>query len=154
MQWRRIMKKSMKIALAFVAVASAAGGAAIAAEGRWDRAFGPRHGMAFDRADADANGDVTFDEFAAAMNSRMGTVDADKDGRMTVAEIAAEIERMRAERMARRLLERFDADGDGALTAAEIEAHQKKMFARLDRDDDGKILEEELPRRGGGRGNR
>ena len=139
------MKKSMKIALAFLAVASAAGGAAVAAEGRWDRSFGSRHGMAFDRADADANGDVTFEEFAAAMNSRMGTVDADKDGRMTVAEIAAEIERMRAERMARRLLERFDTDGDGALTAAEIEAHQQRMFARLDRDDDGKILAEELP---------
>ena len=142
------MKKSMKTALAFLAVASAASGVAVAAENRPGFGEGPRHGMAFDRADADANGDVTFEEFAAAMNSRMGTVDADKDGKMTVAEIAAEIERMRTERMARRLIERFDADGDGALTAAEVETRQKEMFALLDRNDDGKILDEEMPRRG------
>ena len=65
---------------------------------------------------------------------------------MTVAEIASEIERMRAERMARRIVERFDADGDGMLTVAEIESRQKKMFALLDRNDDGKIVKEEMPR--------
>ena len=148
------MKKSMKTALAFLAVASAAGGVAVAAENRPGFGEGPRHGMAFDRADADANGDVTFEEFAAAMNSRMGSVDADKDGKMTVAEIASEIERMRAERMARRVIERFDTDGDGALTAMEVETRQKEMFALLDRNDDGRILDEEMPRRRHWRGHR
>ena len=94
------------------------------------------------------SGDVTFEEFAAAMKSRIGDADADSDGKMTVAEIAAEIERMRAERMARRMIERFDTDGDGMLTLVEIEARQKKMFALLDRNDDGKIVPEEMPKRG------
>ena len=66
---------------------------------------------------------------------------------MTVGEIAAEIERLRAERMARRIVERFDTDGDGMLTAAEIESRQKKMFALLDRNDDGKVVKDEMPRR-------
>ncbi len=110
---------------------------------------GPGGHMRLERADADNSGDVTFEEFAAVMNERMGDADADKDGKMTVAEIADQIERMRAERMARRLIERFDTDGDGALTKAEIESRQKKMFALLDRNDDGKIVQEEMR---GGRG--
>jgi len=58
---------------------------------------------------------------------------------------------MRAERMARRLIERFDTNGDGVLTAAEVESRQKKMFALLDRNDDGKIEKDEMPRRKFGR---
>ena len=138
--------KSMKLALAFLALAGASG-SALAAD-KPQRGDGQRHGgmMRFERADTDSSGDVTFEEFAAAMNKRIGTADADKDGKMTVAEIASEIERMRAERMARRIVERFDADGDGALTVAEIEGRQKKMFALLDRNDDGKIAADEMPR--------
>ena len=142
------MKKSTKLALAFLAIAGASGNSAFADDkpGGGDN---PRRGggMRFERADADANGDISFEEFAAVMNKRIGTADADNDGKMTVAEIASEIERMRAERMARRLVERFDVDGDGALTVAEIESRQKKMFALLDRNDDGKIVREEMPRR-------
>jgi Ca2+-binding EF-hand superfamily protein len=66
---------------------------------------------------------------------------------MTVAEIASEIERMRAERRAQRIVDRFDTDGDGMLTAAEIESRQKKMFALMDRNDDGKVVKEEMPQR-------
>jgi Ca2+-binding EF-hand superfamily protein len=146
------MKKSTKITLAFLALAGAAGGVAFAA----DKHDGPRRGgmMRFERADADSSGDVTFEEFSAAMNKRIGTADANGDGKITVAEIASEIERMRAERMAQRLVERFDTDGDGALTVAEIQGRQKKMFALLDRNDDGKIVKEEMPRRLGRKGAR
>src|SRR5262249_7851899 len=93
----------------------------------------------------------TFEEFTAVLKSRIGTADANGDGKMTVEEIAAEIERMRAERMAQRIVDRFDTDGDGMLTAAEIEARQKKMFALLDRNDDGKVEKDEMPRRNWGR---
>ena len=145
------MKKSTKIAIAFLAIAGAAGSVAFAGEhGKRSERLGHR-GANFERADADSSGDVTFEEFAAAMNSRVTGADADGDGKMTVAEIASEIERMRAERMAKRIVERFDADGDGMLTKAEIESRQKKMFALLDRNDDGKIVKEEMPRRGMGR---
>lgn len=146
------MRKSTKVAIAFLALAGAAGSAAWAADNgpRKGERFGNRQGAMFDRADADSSGDVTFEEFAAAMNKRIGTADADGDGKMTVAEIADEIQRMRAERMAQRIVERFDADGDGAVTKAEVEARQKKMFALMDRNDDGKIVQDEMHRRGGG----
>ena len=141
------MKKSTRIALTFLALAGAAGSvsAAVAQDGRRGG------GMRFEQTDADSSGDITFEEFAAAMENRVGKADKDGDGKMTVAEIASEIERMRAERMARRMVERFDTDGDGALTTAEIESRQKKMFALMDRNDDGKIVKEEMPRRWHGR---
>jgi Ca2+-binding EF-hand superfamily protein len=138
------MKTSMKLAMTFLALAATAAGTAYAA----DRSGRHGGGFRFERADADSSGDVTFEEFAAAMKNRVGAADADKDGKMTVAEIASEIERMRAERMARRIVERFDTDGDGALTAAEIESRQRKMFALMDRNDDGKIAPDEMPKRG------
>ena len=62
----------------------------------------------FERMDVDNNGDVTFEEFAAVMDERLqADADKDGDGKMTVAEIAAEIERVRAERMAERLDQAF-----------------------------------------------
>ena len=139
------MKSRTKLAVAFLALAGAATGVAHAQ----DR--DERRGDRFERLDADQSGDVTFEEFAAAMEGRIGSADADADGRMTVEEIADEIVRMRALRAARRMVERFDSDGDGALTTAEIESRQKKRFALLDRNDDGKIVEDEAPRRWAGR---
>lgn len=142
------MRKTTKYAFAFAAIAATLGSAAIAADGNQRR----DHQGRLERADADKSGDVTFEEFAAAMNGRFANADADGDGKMTVGEIAGEIERMRAERMARRLIERFDSDGDGALTKAEVEARQRKMFALMDRNDDGKISADEMRRRGEGHG--
>ena len=150
MQQEKKMKTSIRLALAFLALAGAGGTAVFAAEDQPMR-HGHRDGggaaMRFDRLDADRSGDVTFEEFSAAMKSRLGDADKDHDGKMSVAEIAQEIERMRAERIARRLVERFDSDGDGMLTAAEIDSRQKKLFALLDRNDDGKVVKEEMPRR-------
>ncbi len=144
------MKKTTTIAAAFLALAGYASAAQAADDGwRGDRQ-GPRSVAHFEAADADSNGEVTFEEFAEAINSRLVDADADGDGKMTVGEIAAAIERMRAERMAKRMVERFDTDSDGALTTAEIESRQKKMFALLDRNDDGKIVRDEMPRRGDG----
>jgi Ca2+-binding EF-hand superfamily protein len=140
------MKVSTKLAMAFLAMATTTGIPAFA-DDRTERR-GERENFRFERADADSSGDITYEEFAAAMQKRIGTADKDGDGKMTIAEIASEIERMRAERMARRIVERFDADGDGMLTAVEIESRQKKMFALMDRNDDGKIVPQEMPRRG------
>lgn len=140
------MKTSTKLAVAFLALAGTAATVAQAADQRGEGRHGPRAQMNFDRADADSSGDVTFDEFAAAMQSRLGSADANGDGKMTVEEIADEIVRMRAERQAKRMIERFDVDGDGAITAAEIESRQKKLFALLDRNDDGKIIKDEMPK--------
>ena len=143
----KTMRISTKLAMAFLAVATTAGAPAFAddkPEGRAERGK-----QRFERTDADSSGDITFEEFAAAMKMRIGDADKNGDGKMTVAEIAADIERMRAERAAERMIQRFDADRDGMLTLVEIETHQKKMFALLDRNNDGKIVVEEMrPREG------
>ncbi len=139
------MNTSTKLAMAFLAVATTAGAPAFADEKPEGRA--ERGKQRFERTDADSSGDITFEEFAAAMKIRISNADKDGDGKMTVAEIAADIVRMRAERAAERMIERFDADGDGMLTLVEIETQQKKMFALLDRNNDGKIVAEEMPRR-------
>lgn len=143
------MRKTTKYGFAFAAIAAALSSSAMAADGNQRRGD---HENRLQRADADNSGDVTFEEFAAAMNGRFGNADADGDGKMTVGEIATEIQRMRAERMAKRLVERFDTDGDGVLTKAEVEARQKKMFALMDRNDDGKISGDEMKKRGDRRG--
>ncbi len=145
------MKTSTKIAIAFVTVAGLAGTTAVAADryGKMrDRAeFGMQQRL--ERADTDKSGDISLDEFTAAFKERFGKADANKDGKLTVAEIADEIERQRTERMARHMLDRFDVNGDGELTAEEIESRQQKMFALMDRNDDGKIAPDEMPRRMG-----
>ena len=141
------MKKTTTIALAFVALAGLAGGTAIAKDGYGKFRDHREHaGKRFERADTDSSGDLSFEEFSAAFQDRIGGTDANKDGVMTVEEIANEIMRRRAERMAKRIVERFDTDGDGQLTTAEIESQQRKLFALLDRNDDGKVEMDEARR--------
>lgn len=113
------------------------------------RRGGPRGRFA--RADADNSGDVSFDEFAAAMNRRVTGADANGDGRMTVAEIADELQRIRFERQARRIIDRFDVNGDGELTTEEVRSRQEKRFALMDRNEDGKLQRDEMRRRDGRR---
>lgn len=151
------MNKATKIALAFAAFA----GLATAAHAQ-DRGgpgpqgmFGPGSLRAnFERADADKSGDVTYEEFAVLFGDRFKQADADNNGELTVEEVAAGIERMMAEQMAMRVIDRLDGNEDGKLTTAEVESQQKKIFALGDRNDDGKIVQSELPERGerGGKG--
>jgi EF hand len=150
------MKPTLKIALAFVALSSAVATTAYARDGggRHGDRQGGRAGMMppIESLDADKNGDVTLEEFTKVANERFAKADADKDGKLTVAEVAAEIEKMRAEQMAKRMISRFDANSDGVLTAEEAANGQKKMFAMLDKNDDGKIVKAEFPQRGGRKG--
>ena len=155
------MKPTLKIALAFVALSSALATTAYARDG--GGRHGDRHGggdragmmmMPLETLDADKNGDVTLEEFTKVANERFASADADKDSKLTVGEVAGEIEKMRAEQMAKRMIARFDANDDGVLTAEESANAQKKMFAMLDKNDDGKIVQSERPGRWGGKGMR
>ncbi len=101
----------------------------------------------FQRADADKSGDLSLGEFAAMSDGYLAGADADRDGKMTVGEIADEIIRLRAERTAQRIVRRFDTDGDGAVSQAEMEARQKTRFTRLDKNADGKLSPDEMPKR-------
>ena len=82
------MRKTTTIAAAFLALAGFASAAQAADDARRSDGNGPRSVARFEAADADANGEVTFEEFAEAINGRLGKADADGDGKMTVGEIA------------------------------------------------------------------
>lgn len=140
------MTRQTRIALAFLAFATAAGGTAIAGEKTERGGEGPRgHSMMrFGMMDTDDSGDVTLEEFTANFGERFEGADADGDGKMTIEEIAAALERARYLRMAQRVVARYDADGDGALTEDEMNARQEKLFALLDRNSDGKVEEDEM----------
>lgn len=146
------MRKSVKMAMAFLALAGLTGSVAYSKDGP-RRMDGPRGGQGayLERADSDDSGDISFEEFAAAMNDRMGFAegDADADGKLTVEEIAAEMERRRHLRRAQRMVQRYDVDGDGSLALDEIRTHQREVFALMDRNDDGIVAADELSRRDG-----
>lgn len=147
------MKNSVKIALGFVALSAALGGTAYADMGKGNMGgmgFGP--GARLETMDGDKSGDVTFEEFKKAAGERFTLADTNKDGKVTVEEMAAAIEKMRAEMMAKRMIERVDIDKDGAITLAEIEKGQQEIYALMDRNDDGKLVQDEMERRGKGHG--
>ncbi|WP_292664569.1 hypothetical protein [Mesorhizobium sp.] len=81
-----------------------------------------------------------------AMNARLKKMVPDNGGKLTVAQLADALEKARFEQMARRIIARYDTKGDGTLTADDIASRQKKVFAMLDRDNDGKIEKNELPK--------
>jgi Ca2+-binding EF-hand superfamily protein len=152
MQQEKTMKKSTRLALGFAALAGVIATAAYAADGPggWGK-HGMHGNMRLQKADVDKSGDITFDEFAAAMKGRIDAADANHDGKVTVEELAAQLEKARYERMAKRMIARFDTNGDGQLTEDEVQGRQKKLFALIDRNDDGKIEKNEMHRMGGWR---
>jgi Ca2+-binding EF-hand superfamily protein len=141
------MRKTTGLALAFVALAGAVGTTAYAENNSSARM---REGtmMRLDKAMKDSNGTISFDQFSDAMNARLKEMVADNGGKLTVAQLADALEKARFEEMAKRIVARYDTKGDGTLTTEDITGRQKKMFAMLDRNNDGKIERNELPKAG------
>lgn len=142
------MKTSTTLALAFIALAGVAGTAYAQDDG--DGMRGPGK-MRLQKAMKDAGGSLTFDQFSAAMDTRLKKIVADNGGKVTVEQLAAALEKARFEEMAKRIISRYAANGDGTLTTDAIQSREKKMFALMDRNDDGKVSQDELPRHGSGR---
>lgn len=144
------MRKSTKLALAFVALAGAVGTTAYAEN---NASAKMREGMTLrlNKAMKDHDGTITFDQFSDAMNARLKKMVADNGGKLTVAQLADALEKARFERMAKRIIARYDTKGDGTLTTDDITGREKKVFAMLDRNNDGKIEKTELPKGGGHR---
>ncbi|WP_033838710.1 hypothetical protein [Mesorhizobium loti] len=141
------MRKSTKLAFAFIALAGAVGSAAYA-ENIDSAKIRERTMMRLDRALNDNGGTITFDQFSDAMNARLKKLVAANGGKLTVAQLADALEKARFERLAKRIIARYDTRGDGTLTSDDITSSEKKVFAALDKNNDGKIEKGELPKGG------
>jgi Ca2+-binding EF-hand superfamily protein len=130
-----------------------------AAEG--DRAS--RAAEQFKRADTDGNGSLSRAEAekgSPRLAKNFDTIDANKDGQVSPAEIdawrkarAAQMNTQRDERVAaaranfNEHFKKADTDGDGALSKAEAENGMPRLagkFDRIDSDRNGKISQEEV----------
>lgn len=113
--------------------------------------MGPGMGPRFDFAavDADKDGKVTEAELTAWRAAEAVKIDANKDGKLSAEELAAaRLADMtaRATEMATRMVAKLDTDGDGLLTAAEMAARPgpARLFDRADADGDGAVTQAEL----------
>jgi Ca2+-binding EF-hand superfamily protein len=100
--------------------------------------------------DANGDGKISLDEYLAAASERFQQMDTQKSGRVSADQIANSPQaRERIERRAERLVRHLDSAGHGYVTQDEFVAAAKTRFAKLDRNNDGRITPDELssPRR-------
>ena len=102
----------------------------------------------FEKVDADKDGKVTKAELDAYRAAESTAMDANADGKLSVEELtAAQLARMteRATAMATKMVENLDTDGDKALSAAELAARPMPamLFDKADADGDGAVTKAE-----------
>lgn len=104
----------------------------------------------------DANKDGVIDQQEFSDVSKLKEADTNNDGVLSSDELLAWVQKREAERKVERLTRMLDVDGDGKVTLAEIEAQKGKRFALMDRNNDGKLSQDEMrgDRRGGHHGDR
>lgn len=140
--------------LALAAALALAGGALLAqpmgGAGPGQMGMGPmnRAGLdaMFTRFDADKDGKITAAEIAAWRKARLAEADADKDGKLSAAEFAEHRAAEAAERArlgAAQAFARVDGDGDGFVAVADLEEREPMMLRRLDANGDGAISRDE-----------
>lgn len=143
-------KTGISAALA-VALAAAAITLPVMTQARGAPGMGDGPGMMlnFDQLDADKDGKVTEAEVAAFRTNMVAGADADKDGLLSVEELTAHevkmIEGVAAEHAARRIADQ-DANGDGKLSVEEMLAAPlpTAIFDKMDADGDGAVSQAEF----------
>ena len=125
------------------------GGQGMGEEGMMTGGPGAGPMVDFETMDADKDGKVTKAEITAARAAQVTAADANSDGKLSVDEIAAmQMARMaqRANDRATRMVAELDVDGDGMLTVSEliVRPMPDRMFDRLDTDGDDAISQAEI----------
>lgn len=111
--------------------------------------YGDRGGMMrhmFDLADADKDGKVTQAEIDKARDDRFAKYDANSDGKLTLDEfenLLREITRP----MTVRAFQRLDPNGDAVITVEELSVRTDNIVERMDRNNDGALSLEDRGRR-------
>jgi Ca2+-binding EF-hand superfamily protein len=100
----------------------------------------------FSRLDTDGDGTISAEEFAAARLDRLRAADTDGDGVLSQEELVQYVMQREFERRAQRLARALDVTGDGTVSLADLEDHHGKLFALMDRNNDGVLSAEEMRR--------
>lgn len=142
-------------AIALLAVMGAVAGSAVLADkggmGGRGGPGGDRGEMLielFDTVDADKDGKVTYAELEAHRKAEFDAADTNKDGALNAEELSAQAMARFQEKLAERsqkMLDNMDNDGNGGLSPEEMgEGPGMRNFARIDGDNDGFVTKDEI----------
>lgn len=102
----------------------------------------------FDGIDADKDGKVTFAELEAHRTAEFTAADTNGDGSLSADELSARALARFQEKLADRtqaMLDNMDNDGSGGLSQDEMgEGPGMRNFARIDADNDGAVTKDEI----------
>ena len=102
----------------------------------------------FDSVDADKDGKVTYAELEAHRKAEFDAADTNKDGALSADELSARALARFQEKLAERtqgMLDNMDNDGSGSLSPDEMgQGPGMRNFARIDADNDGFVTKEEI----------
>ena len=148
------MSAPKKSAIAALAVIGALlGTAALAQKGEMGMG-GPGEGRGamltemFDTMDADKDGKLTYAEMEAHRKAEFAAADTNGDGVLSPEELSARALARFQEKLGERtqgMLDTMDNDGNGSLSEAEMgEGPGMRNFARIDADNDGFVTRDEI----------
>lgn len=100
-----------------------------------------------ERFDTNEDGKLTQEELDEARKTLLAAHDADKDGKLNLAEYEKLWLEVKRQRMVRSF-QRTDRDGDASITIDEFLKPYAKMVARMDRNNDGVLDSEDRGKRG------
>lgn len=138
-----MQKKTRMIAMAAAASLLTLGGlAGLASADMGEGMMGRGHGMMgrhlMERYDADKDGKVTQAEIDKSRQERLAEFDADKNGTLSLEEFKLLWLKSRNEMMVREF-QFFDKDGNGVVTIEEYQAPMSDLVTRRDVNNDGAL---------------